>query len=180
MADGEELKVNIAPEIYVERFNEKSGNPKEKENRISICASGSIKSSEEGPNRHTSNPSRYFSNLVVDNGRCCATHSNGFGHITRAQIDENWNVDVNDHYLVLELDSRDSQFWRNLHPKDLFEQEKNDKIQTTSRPDDIWPEVWSKMSLKHSTNKTKQQWKKENSKLNAARELRGNLLHCSG
>ena len=45
------------------------------------------------------------------------------------------------------------------------------KIQTTTRPDHVWPEVWTKIG-KAAQNREKQECAKENSKLDKARRLR--------
>ena len=44
-------------------------------------------------------------------------------------------------------------------------------IQTTSRPDTLWPEVWTKIG-KAAQNREKQEWAKEKPKLDNARKLR--------
>ena len=46
------------------------------------------------------------------------------------------------------------------------------KIQTTSRPDHVWSEVWTKM-CKAAQNLEKQELAKEKPKLDNARRLRG-------
>ena len=46
------------------------------------------------------------------------------------------------------------------------------KLQTTTRPDYAWPEVWTKI-VKAVQNREKQQWVKEKPKLYNARKLRG-------
>ena len=49
------------------------------------------------------------------------------------------------------------------------------KIQTSSRPDDIWPEVWSKM-YKNSQREETAMGKKKN-KMDATRQFQENVLH---
>ena len=44
--------------------------------------------------------------------------------------------------------------------------------QTTSRPDDIWPDMWKRMSGA-AKKKAKQRWAIEKPKLDNARQLRG-------
>ena len=46
------------------------------------------------------------------------------------------------------------------------------KIQTTTRPDYVWPEVWTKIG-KAAQNREKQEGAKEKPKLDNARKLRG-------
>ena len=46
------------------------------------------------------------------------------------------------------------------------------KIQTTTRPDYVWPEVWTKIG-KAAQNGEEQEWAKEKEKLDNARKLRG-------
>ena len=46
------------------------------------------------------------------------------------------------------------------------------KIQTTTRPDHVWPEVWTKIG-KAAQNREKQEWAKEKPKLDNARKLKG-------
>ena len=70
---------------------------------------------------------------------CCSTHSNGFGHWKVNKIDDHWVSMVIDHYL--------EQMWTGERPTNN---------QTTSRLDDIWPEVWSNMS-NHSQREARQQ-----------------------
>ena len=53
------------------------------------------------------------------------------------------------------------------------------KIQTTTRPDYVWPEVWTKIG-KAAQNREKQEWVKEKPKLDNARKLKWGLLHRCG
>ena len=46
------------------------------------------------------------------------------------------------------------------------------KDQTTTRPDHVWPEVWSKIG-KAAQNREEQEWAVEKPKLDNARQLRG-------
>ena len=46
------------------------------------------------------------------------------------------------------------------------------KIQTTTRPDYVWPEVWTKIG-KAAQNREKPEWAKEKPKLDNARKMRG-------
>ena len=53
------------------------------------------------------------------------------------------------------------------------------KIQATTRPDYLWPEIWSSMS-KAAQKKEKQQWAIEKPKLENARNTERRLFHRSG
>ena len=44
------------------------------------------------------------------------------------------------------------------------------KFQTTTRPDHVWPEVWTKI-WKAAQNREKHEWKNEKPKLDGARRL---------
>ena len=46
------------------------------------------------------------------------------------------------------------------------------KVQETTRPDNIWPEVWNTMSKKQKAQ-AKEHWENLQQKLQAAREKRG-------
>ena len=46
------------------------------------------------------------------------------------------------------------------------------KIQANTRPDHVWPEVWTKIG-KAAQNREKQEWAKEKPELDNARRLRG-------
>ena len=50
------------------------------------------------------------------------------------------------------------------------------KVQTTSRPNHVWPEVWTKIG-KTAQNREKQEWKNEKPKLDNARRFERNLLY---
>ena len=45
------------------------------------------------------------------------------------------------------------------------------KVQTISRPDHVWPELWTKIG-KAAQNREKQEWKNEKPRLDNARRLR--------
>ena len=45
------------------------------------------------------------------------------------------------------------------------------KVRTTTRPDHVWPEVWTKIG-KAAQNRKKQEWKNEKPKLDNARRLK--------
>ena len=54
----------------------------------------------------------------------------------------------------------------------MWPEERLTKVQTTTRPDHVWPEVWTKIG-KAAQNREKQDWKNEKPKLDNARRLRG-------
>ena len=91
-------------------------------------------------------------------------------------IDDDWNVDSNKH---------SSDAWRGFTKPTLLK-EKNaigytwsgarlTKIRTTTRPDHVWPEVWTRIG-KAPQNREKQAWAREKPKLDKARRLRG--IYC--
>ena len=94
-------------------------------------------------------------------------------HITRAKIDNYWKVDG---------ERPLSGFWIRFTsftklgkpPLDgrIWARERFTTIQTSSRPDEIWPEVWSNVS-KQSQSEEGGQWDTDKPKLDAARRLRG-------
>ena len=51
-------------------------------------------------------------------------------------------------------------------------QERLTRIQTTTRPDYVWPEVRTKFG-KAAQNREQEEWAKEKTKLDSARKLRG-------
>ena len=54
----------------------------------------------------------------------------------------------------------------------MWSGERLTKIQTTTRPDHVWPEVWTKIG-EAAQNREKPEWAKEKPKLDNARRLRG-------
>ena len=54
----------------------------------------------------------------------------------------------------------------------MWSGERLTKVQTTTRPDHVWPEVWSKIG-KAAQNREEQEWKNEEPKLDNDRRLRG-------
>ena len=84
-----------------------------------------------------------------------------------------WNIDSSKHL---------SDFWRGLMKFTLLKEKppkgymwsgrRWTKIQTTTRPDYVWPEVRTKIG-KAAQNREKQEWAKEKPKLGNARKLRG-------
>ena len=89
------------------------------------------------------------------------------------KIDDYWNVDSCKHL---------SDSWRGFtkftllkdkHPKGYrWSRVRLTKIQTTTRSDYVWPEVWTKIG-KAVQNREKQEWAKEKPKLDNARKLTG-------
>ena len=54
----------------------------------------------------------------------------------------------------------------------MWSEERLTKTQTTTRPDHVRPEVWTKIG-KAAQNREEQEWAKEKLKLDNARKLRG-------
>ena len=54
----------------------------------------------------------------------------------------------------------------------MWSGERLTNIQSTTTPDHIWPEVWTKIG-EAAQNREKQDWTKEKPKLDNARRLRG-------
>ena len=61
---------------------------------------------------------------------------------------------------------------KNLQREYMWSGRRLTKIQTTTRPDYVGPEVWTKIG-KAAQNREKQEWPKEKPKLDNARKLRG-------
>ena len=89
------------------------------------------------------------------------------------RIDDCWNIDSN-------RSSSDS--WKGFTKFTLLKEEppkgyvwsgeRLSKVRTTTRPDHVWPEVWSKIG-KAAQNREQQERKNEKPKLDNARRLRG-------
>ena len=89
------------------------------------------------------------------------------------KIDDYWTVDSSKHL---------SDSWRGFTKFTLLKEkppkgymwsgERLTKIQTTTRPDDVCPEVLTKFG-KAAQNREKQEWAKEKPKLDNARKRRG-------
>ena len=57
----------------------------------------------------------------------------------------------------------------------MWSGERLTQIQTTTRQDSVWPEVWTKIG-KAAQNREKQGWAKEKLNLDNARKLRGSYF----
>ena len=89
------------------------------------------------------------------------------------RIDDHWNVDLNRSL---------SDSWRGFTKFTLLKEkppkgymwsgERPTKNQTFTRPDYVWPEVWTNIR-KAAQNREKQEWAEEKPKLDNARKLRG-------
>ena len=88
------------------------------------------------------------------------------------RIDDCWNVDSNRNLSVHGKVSRSLLYWKKNLPKDLWSGGRLTTIQPTSRPDHVWPEVWTKIG-KAAQNREKQEGTKEKAKLDNARRPRG-------
>ena len=83
-------------------------------------------------------------------------------------------------YRKLGLVSRSSQYkTKNLQTGICGPVGGRQKNHATSRPDHLWPEIWSGMS-KTAQRKEKQEWAIEKPKLDNARKLRGIYFYRSG
>ena len=69
---------------------------------------------------------------------------------------------------IREQASQGSQYWMTNHQMDVH----GLGVQTTSRPDTLWPEIWKGMS-EASKRKEKQKWAVEKPRLDNARKLCG-------
>ena len=65
---------------------------------------------------------------------------------------------------------------RTSHRHYLWSRRRLAKVHTTSRPDHVWPEVWTKIG-KADQNRKRQEWTNEKPKLDNARRLSGFFLH---
>ena len=100
-------------------------------------------------------------------------HSGEFGHATRAQHRRllecrQWKTTIWILVWISKMYSSEETFTR----RTVWAGARLTKVQTTSRPDDIWPEVRSNMS-KQSPREAGQQWDTENPKVDAARRITG-------
>ena len=84
-------------------------------------------------------------------------------------IDDYWNVDGE-----RELSDASTGFTRFIRPPDgcTLSGRRVTRKQTTSRPDNVWPDMWKHMSDAAKCN-AKQRWAIEKPKLDDARQLRG-------
>ena len=73
--------------------------------------------------------------------------------------------------LILGQVSHNLLFWKKKLQTDICG-ERLTKRQVTSRPDHLWPELWTKLG-KHAMLKEKQKWSNEKLHLENARKLRG-------
>ena len=90
------------------------------------------------------------------------------------RIDDYWNIDENrslsdswtgfTKFTLLKETPRKGYLWSGVRLT---------KIQTTARPDHVWPEAWTRIG-KAAERKEKQEWALEKTKLENARSLRGN------
>ena len=108
-----------------------------------------------------------------------STHSD-LDVLQEKRIDDNWNVDSRRHL---------SKCLERIHKKKLgftkftllkekppkgyvWSEGRLTKIQTTTRPDHVWPEVWTKID-EAAQNREKQEWEKEKPKLDNAPRMMG-------
>ena len=88
------------------------------------------------------------------------------------KIDDCWNVDSSRHLPGSWKGFTKFTLLKEKPPKGyMWSGERRTKIQTTTRPDYVRPEVWTKIG-KAAQNREKQEWAKEKSKLDNARKLK--------
>ena len=100
-------------------------------------------------------------------------HHTGLEIMQERKIDDYWNVDSCKPLSVFWRGFTKIHFIEREPPKGyMWSRERLTKIQTTIRPDHVWPEFWMKIG-KAAQNREKQEWAKKKSKLDNARKLRG-------
>ena len=78
------------------------------------------------------------------------------------RIDDYWNVDSSRHVSDSWRGSTKFTLPKETLPKGyMWSERRLTQIQTTTRPDHVWPEVWRKIG-KATQNREKQEWKKKN------------------
>ena len=89
------------------------------------------------------------------------------------RIDDYWNVDSNRHLSESWKGFTKFTLLKEKPPKGfLWSGERLTKVQATTRPENVRPEVWTKIG-KAAQNRERQEWAKEKPKLDNARRLRG-------
>ena len=89
------------------------------------------------------------------------------------RIDDYWNVDSGRHLSNSWTGFTKCTLLKEKPPKGcMWSGEGLTKIQTTTRPDHVWPEVWRKIG-KAAQNREKQEWAKQKPKLDNDRKMRG-------
>ena len=111
-----------------------------------------------------------YSNKYLDTTR--STHTD-LNVIKKKRVDDCWNVDLNRSLSDSWKGSTKFAPLKESPPKGcMWSGERMARVQTISRPDHDWPEVWTKIG-KAAQNREKQKWAKEKPKLDNARRLRG-------
>ena len=91
----------------------------------------------------------------------------------KRRIDDYWFVDSSRHLSDSWAGFTKFTPLKEKPPKEyMWSRERLTKIQTTTRPDYVWPEVWTKIG-QAAHNREKQEWAKEETKLDNARRPRG-------
>ena len=89
------------------------------------------------------------------------------------RMDDYWNMDVNRSLSDSWAGFTKFTFLQQKTPEgNMWSVERLTTIQATTRPENLWPEVWTKMG-KAAQKKKKQGWANEKPKLDNARRLRG-------
>ena len=88
------------------------------------------------------------------------------------RIDHYWNLDSSKHLSDSWRDFKKFTLLKEKPPeRKMWSRMRLTKIQTTTRPDHVWPEIWTKIG-KATQNREEQEWAKEKPKLDNARRLR--------
>ena len=88
------------------------------------------------------------------------------------RIDDCWNVNSSIHLSdSWKRDSQNSFYWKRLPKGYMWSRERLTNVQATSRPDNVFPDVWTKIG-KATQKREQQEWANEKPKLDNARRLR--------
>ena len=89
------------------------------------------------------------------------------------RVDDYWNVDSNRSLSDSWTGFTKFTLLKEKPPKGyMWSGRRLTKVQTTTRPDHVWPELWTKIG-KAAQNREKTEWKNEMPKLDNARRVRG-------
>ena len=104
-----------------------------------------------------------------------ATHTN-LDVLQEKRFDDSWNVDANRSFSYSLKGFTKFTLLKEKHPKGYLyiygPGERLTKTQATTRPENVWPEVWTEIG-KAAQMREKQEWANEKPKLDHARRLRG-------
>ena len=89
------------------------------------------------------------------------------------RIDDYWNVDSSRHLSNSWTGFTQFTFLKEKPPTGyMWSRRRLAKIQRTTRPDHVWPEVWTTIG-KAALNREEQEWAREKPKLDNTRRMRG-------